>query len=96
MAVSSEAERSADFDRRRERMEELFAELREGTAQGARGGGEKALERHRSRGKWTARERIARLLDPSARNRVEPGPPVRYRYAQTGLRSTARFLRSKT
>jgi acetyl-CoA carboxylase carboxyltransferase component len=66
MAVlSSQAEReSADFDRRRARMEELVAELRERTALVARGGGEKALERHRSRGKLTARERIDRLLDP--------------------------------
>ena len=33
-------------------------------AQVARGGGEKALEKHRSRGKLTARERVDRLLDP--------------------------------
>src|SRR2546430_7915724 len=45
-------------------MEELVAELRERTAQVARGGGERALEKHRSRGKLTARERIDRLLDP--------------------------------
>src|SRR5512133_359636 len=45
-------------------MEELVAELRERTAQVARGGGEKALEKHRSRGKLTARERVDRLLDP--------------------------------
>ncbi|TMM20839.1 MAG: methylcrotonoyl-CoA carboxylase [Actinobacteria bacterium] len=45
-------------------MEELVAELRQRTAQVARGGGEKALEKHRARGKLTARERIDRLLDP--------------------------------
>src|SRR6184192_2720898 len=45
-------------------MEELVAELRERTAQVVRGGGEKALEKHRSRGKLTARERVDRLLDP--------------------------------
>src|SRR5437867_1512481 len=45
-------------------MEELVAELRERSGQVARGGGEAALERHRSRGKLTARERIDRLLDP--------------------------------
>src|SRR6059058_1325832 len=45
-------------------MEELVAELRERTDQVARGGGEAALEKHRSRGKLTARERIDRLLDP--------------------------------
>src|SRR5881227_3104034 len=45
-------------------MEELVARLRERTAQVARGGGEKALDKHRSRGKLTARERVDRLLDP--------------------------------
>jgi acetyl-CoA carboxylase carboxyltransferase component len=66
MAVlTSQIEReSDDFARRRSRMEALVAELRERTAQVARGGGERAVERHRSRGKLTARERIDRLLDP--------------------------------
>src|SRR5213082_4140957 len=45
-------------------MEGLVAELRERTVQVARGGGERAVERHRSRGKLTARERIDRLVDP--------------------------------
>src|SRR3954447_25571203 len=45
-------------------MAALVAELRERTEQVARGGGEKAVERHRSRGKLTARERIDRLVDP--------------------------------
>ena len=45
-------------------MEALVAELRERTALVSRGGGEKAVERHRSRGKLTARERIDRLIDP--------------------------------
>jgi acetyl-CoA carboxylase carboxyltransferase component len=62
--LSSQAEFSDAFEERRARMEELVAELRERTAQVARGGGEKALEKHRSRGKLTARERIDRLLDP--------------------------------
>src|SRR3989449_6245029 len=44
-------------------MEQLVAELRERTALIALGGGEKAVERHRSRGKLTARERIDRLVD---------------------------------
>ena len=52
------------FDRRRERMQGLVAELRERTALVATGGGEKAVERHRSRGKLTARERVDRLVDP--------------------------------
>src|SRR5437763_8857201 len=47
-------------------MEQLVAELRERTAQISRGGGEKAVARHRERGKLTARERIDRLVDPGA------------------------------
>ncbi len=43
---------------------ELVAELRDRSADVSRGGGEKAVERHRSRGKLTARERIDRLTDP--------------------------------
>jgi acetyl-CoA carboxylase carboxyltransferase component len=57
---------SEEFDERRVRMEELVGELRERTAQVARGGGAKALEKHRSRGKLTARERVDRLLDPDS------------------------------
>src|SRR5213596_1241568 len=45
-------------------MDELVGELRERTAEVTRGGGEQALEKHRSRGKLTARERVDRLLDP--------------------------------
>src|ERR687885_418037 len=68
MAVlSSQVERASDdYARRRERMEALVAELRERTALVARGGGERALERHRARGKLTARERIDRLVDPDS------------------------------
>jgi acetyl-CoA carboxylase carboxyltransferase component len=46
------------------RMSELVAELRSRTAEVAAGGGEQAIERHRSRGKLLARERIDRLVDP--------------------------------
>jgi acetyl-CoA carboxylase carboxyltransferase component len=63
--LSSQVERDSDaFARRRELMEQLVAELRARTAEAARGGGERAVERHRSRGKLTARERIDRLVDP--------------------------------
>jgi 3-methylcrotonyl-CoA carboxylase beta subunit len=65
MAVlESVVHRDEAFDRRRERMEGLVRELRERTAAVSAGGGEKATERHRSRGKLTARERIDRLVDP--------------------------------
>jgi propionyl-CoA carboxylase len=58
--------RDATFAARHARMEALVGELRERTAQAARGGGEKALARHRERGKLTARERIDRLVDPGS------------------------------
>jgi acetyl-CoA carboxylase carboxyltransferase component len=64
--LNSQADSSEEFDERRVRMEELVGELRERTTQVARGGGEKALEKHRSRGKLTARERVDRLLDPDS------------------------------
>jgi acetyl-CoA carboxylase carboxyltransferase component len=66
MAVlSSQVERESDvFARRRELMTGLVAELRERTAKVAEGGGERSVERHRSRGKLTARDRIDLLVDP--------------------------------
>ena len=65
MAVlTSEVARDETFELRRASMEGLVAELRERTALVAAGGGEKSVERHRSRGKLTARERIDRLVDP--------------------------------
>src|SRR3970040_2304086 len=67
MAVlSTQVTRDETFERRAARMEGLVAELRERTGLVARGGGEKAVERHRSRGKLTARERIDLLVDPGS------------------------------
>ena len=66
MAVlTSQVDRDSDlFARRLGRMQSLVAELRQRTADVAQGGDEQALEKHRSRGKLTARERIDRLCDP--------------------------------
>jgi acetyl-CoA carboxylase carboxyltransferase component len=64
--LESHVERTDEFERRRGRMEALVAELRERIAQVAAGGGERAVERHRSRGKLLARERIDLLVDPGA------------------------------
>jgi acetyl-CoA carboxylase carboxyltransferase component len=64
--LTSQAQRDESFEQRHERMMQLIAELRERTALVARGGGEKAVERHRARGKLTARERIDRLVDPDS------------------------------
>src|SRR6187399_3405078 len=63
--LASRVDRSSDaFAARAAHMEGLLTELRERTALVAAGGGEKATERHRSRGKLTARARIDLLVDP--------------------------------
>src|SRR3954451_2112736 len=62
--LQSRVEHTDDFASRRQRMEALVEELRARTAQVAAGGGERAIDRHRSRGKLLARERIDRLVDP--------------------------------
>jgi acetyl-CoA carboxylase carboxyltransferase component len=65
--LSTQLDRESDtFRSRSEAMEELVAELRERTGQVSEGGGNKAMERHRSRGKLPARERIDRLVDPGS------------------------------
>ena len=55
-----------DFRRNHQRMADLVAELRDRTELTRQGGGEQYLQRHREQGKLPARERIARLLDPSS------------------------------
>jgi acetyl-CoA carboxylase carboxyltransferase component len=64
--LETHVERTDEFERRQARMEALVAELRERTSRVAGGGGERAVERHRARGKLLARERIDRLVDPGA------------------------------
>jgi acetyl-CoA carboxylase carboxyltransferase component len=65
--LETRVERGTDAGRaNRARMGELVAELRDRTAAVAEGGGAEALERHRSRGKLLARERIDALLDPGS------------------------------
>ena len=64
--LSTHVVRNETFANREARMEALVAELRERTAQVALGGGVASVERHRSRGKLPARERIDRLVDPGS------------------------------
>jgi acetyl-CoA carboxylase carboxyltransferase component len=65
MLLTSQVERDSDlFARRTDRMSALVEELRERAGMVARGGGEASMERHRSRGKLPARERIDLLVDP--------------------------------
>ena len=52
------------FEASRREMEAAVAELRRRQALVQEGGGAEAVERHRSRGKLTARERVEYLIDP--------------------------------
>jgi len=61
--IQADSER---FRSNRERMARLVAELRERLAEARRGGGARALERHRDQGKLPVRERVERLLDPAS------------------------------
>ncbi|TPQ31328.1 methylcrotonoyl-CoA carboxylase [Bradyrhizobium guangdongense] len=55
---------SPDFARNTEAMRSLVADLREKLSQVAGGGGEASRNRHTSRGKMLARERVDLLIDP--------------------------------
>ncbi|HTY98632.1 MAG TPA: carboxyl transferase domain-containing protein, partial [Rhodocyclaceae bacterium] len=58
--------RAEDFKTNAAAMKALVAELREKTAEVARGGSEEAQQKHLARGKLLARDRIDQLLDPGA------------------------------
>ena len=54
------------FQENKAAMDGLVARLRQLIATAVRGGGDKAIKRHRERGKLLPRERIAALLDPGS------------------------------
>jgi 3-methylcrotonyl-CoA carboxylase beta subunit len=58
--------RSEDYKRNAERMQELVDDLRRRQQHVVAGGGERAVERHLSRGKLLPRERVRQLLDPGS------------------------------
>ncbi|KAG7163670.1 Methylcrotonoyl-CoA carboxylase beta chain-like 1 [Homarus americanus] len=62
---SSPDKHSPEFQENESRMAALVGELRGRTDTIALGGGEKAIERHKSKGKLLVRERISQLIDPS-------------------------------
>jgi len=65
--IGSEQDKNdSGFQDNQERMSKLVAELRTKVEKIAQGGGQKAIDRHTSRGKLVARERINLLLDPGS------------------------------
>jgi 3-methylcrotonyl-CoA carboxylase beta subunit len=61
--ISNIKSTSKDFLENRSAFLEITVPIRELTKKVKLGGGEKAMERHKSRGKLTARERISHLID---------------------------------
>jgi 3-methylcrotonyl-CoA carboxylase beta subunit len=57
---------SEEFQANRAQHEKLLADLRERIERAARGGGQRARDRHEQRGKLLPRERVRRLCDPGA------------------------------
>src|SRR5438445_6524075 len=55
---------SPDFEQNTRRMVDLLTEIKNEEAQLQEGGGAKAIEGQHKKGRLTARERIARLIDP--------------------------------
>ena len=62
--LQSRVEQTDDFARRHARLEALVSRAPRPHGFGRRGGGERARERHRARGKLLARDRIDLLVDP--------------------------------
>ena len=54
---------SPEFQKNKEHLKSLTEELHQKLEKARLGGGEKSIERHTSRGKMTARERISNLID---------------------------------
>lgn len=67
MKIQSQAIRSSDaFKANTKGHLEALEVIRAAAEQAAAGGGEKARERHLSRGKMLPRDRVANLLDPGS------------------------------
>ena len=60
------------FNKNEDHNKLLVSDLKKRLAKVKLGGGEKSIEKHRSKGKLTARERIDYLLDPKS-NSIEIG-----------------------
>jgi 3-methylcrotonyl-CoA carboxylase beta subunit len=64
--IGSEVQKSAAHAKNEEHMQSLLSHLRTRQEAVRQGGGKGAMEKHRQSGKMTARERIARLIDPGS------------------------------
>jgi acetyl-CoA carboxylase carboxyltransferase component len=64
--IGSEIQKSAGFVKNEEHCRSLLTHLRTRQEVVRQGGGKGAMEKHRAAGKMTARERIARLIDPGS------------------------------
>jgi 3-methylcrotonyl-CoA carboxylase beta subunit len=65
--IGTEIKRDASFKKNDEHYRTLLKSIESKAAKVRLGGGEASMVRHRKRGKMTARERIAKLVDPESR-----------------------------
>jgi len=63
---TSQERNSESFQENYERMQSLVSQLKANVQEVSEGGGPKATQRHKSKGKLVARERITSLIDPSS------------------------------
>src|SRR5271166_6067089 len=64
--IGSEIQKSGGFVKNEEHCRSLLTHLRTRQDAVRQGGGKAAMEKHRAAGKMSARERIARLIDPGS------------------------------
>jgi len=64
--IGSEVPKNTGFLKNEENSLNLIGVVRQRTETIRLGGGSEAIERHHGRGKMTARERIAKLIDPGS------------------------------
>jgi 3-methylcrotonyl-CoA carboxylase beta subunit len=65
--IGSPLQRNASYEKNRDHTLDLLRSMEDLSASVQLGGGVEAIERHRRRGKMTARERIDALIDPGTR-----------------------------
>ncbi len=64
--ITDELRQSLEFKKNRDHNRDLSRQLRELEAQVRKGGGDKAIEKQHEKGRLTARERIAAVIDPGS------------------------------
>ncbi len=76
--IGSSINQSSSFNKRDDSYKELIRKLNAEKEKVKLGGGEKAIQKHKGKGKLTARERIAKLIDPASSSSSQGGNPKQF------------------